>query len=137
MAIDTLGVALRHLNHLFSEGVVAGLSNAQLLDRFLAQGDAEAFEALVARHRPMVLSVCRAILRDPRDVEDAFQATFLVLVKNGGMIRERDALAGWLHRVAHRVAIRANAAAARRRTARKEGGTDDRRRLNEQAGSLE
>ncbi len=115
MAIDTLGVALRHLNHLFSEGVVAGLSDAQLLDRFLAQGDAEAFEALVARHRPMVLSVCRAILRDPRDVEDAFQATFLVLVKNGGMIRERDALAGWLHRVAHRVAIRANAAAARRR----------------------
>ena len=122
MAIETLGVALRHINRLFSEGVVAGLSDAQLLERFLGQGDAEAFEALVARHGPMVLSVCRAILRDPHDAEDAFQATFLVLVKNGGMIRGRDALAGWLHRVAHRVAIQANTAAARRRTLERKVG---------------
>ncbi len=116
MAIDTLGAALRQLNRLFAKGVVAGLSDAQLLERFLAQGDAEAFEALVGRHGPMVLSVCRGILRDPHDAEDAFQATFLVLVKKGATIRGRDALAGWLHQVAHRVAIRANTAAARRRT---------------------
>src|SRR5262245_15266711 len=116
MAIETLGAARRQINRLFADGVVAGLSDAQLLERFLAQGDSGAFEALVPRHGPMVLSVCRAILRDPHDVEDAFQATFLVLVKNGGTIRRRDALAGWLHRVAYRVAIRANAAAARRRT---------------------
>ncbi len=116
MAIDTLGAALRQLNRLFASGVVAGLSDAQLLERFLTEGDAGAFEALVGRHGPMVLSVCRGILREPHDAEDAFQATFLVLVKKGGKVRGRDALAGWLHKVAHRVAIQANTAAARRRT---------------------
>ena len=115
MSIETLGAALRQLNRLFADGVVAGLSDAQLLERFLGQGDATAFEALVGRHGPMVLSVCRGILRDPHDAEDAFQATFLVLVTKGGTIRGRDALAGWLHQVAHRVAIQANASAARRR----------------------
>jgi RNA polymerase sigma factor (sigma-70 family) len=64
----------------------------------------------------MVLSVCRGILREPYDAEDAFQATFLVLVKKGGTVRGRDGLAGWLHKVAHRVAIQANTAAVRRRT---------------------
>ena len=70
----------------------------------------------MGRHGPMVLSVCRAILRHPHDAEDAFQATFLILVKKGRTIRGGDALGGWLHQVAHRVAIQANAAAARRRT---------------------
>ena len=120
MAIETLGVALRQLRGLFAEGTVGGLSDAQLLERFLNRGDAGTFEALVGRHGPMVLSVCRAILRDPHDAEDAFQATFLVLVRNGGAIRRRDALAGWLHEVAHRVAIRANSALARRRRLEKE-----------------
>src|SRR5271154_7065602 len=110
MAIETLGAAIRQIRCLFADGVVAGLSDAQLLDPLLAQRVAGAFEALVCRHGPMVLSVCRAILRDPHDAEDAFQATFLVLVKNGAAIRGRDALAGWLHRVAHRVAIEANTA---------------------------
>jgi len=122
MAIETLGAALRQINRLFAEGVVAGLSDAQLLERFLTQGDAGAFEALVGRHGSMVLSVCRGILRDPRDAEDAFQATFLVLVQKGGTIRGRDALGGWLHQVAHRVAIQANAAAARRRTLERQVG---------------
>ena len=81
MAIETLGAALRHINRLFVEGTVSGLPDAQLLDRFLAGRDREAFEVLVARHGPMVLSVCRGILRNPSDAEDAFQATFLVLVK--------------------------------------------------------
>ena len=122
MAIETLGAALRQINRLFAGGVVAGLSDAQLLDRFLAQSDAGAFEALMARHGPMVLSVCRGIVRDPRDAEDAFQATFLVLVKKAGSIRGRDALGGWLYRVAHRVAIQANAAAARRRVRERQAG---------------
>ena len=122
MAIETLGAALRQINRLFAEGVVAGLTDAQLLDRFLAQKDAGAFEALVARHGPMVLSVCRGILRDPRDAEDAFQATFLVLVKKAGSIRGRDALGGWMYRVAYRVAIQANAAAARRRAKERQAG---------------
>src|SRR5258706_16185654 len=115
MVIETLGAALRQINRLFAEGVIAELSDAQLLERFLIQGDAGAFEALVGRHGPMVLSVCRAILRNPCDAEDAFQATFLVLVKKGRTIRGRDVLGGWLYQVAHRVAIQANTAAARRR----------------------
>ena len=115
MAIETLGAALRQLNRLFADGVVTGLSDAQLLERFLSHGDAGAFEALLGRHGPMVLSVCRGILRDLHDAEDAFQATFLVLVKTGGKIRGGDALGGWLHRVAHRVANQANVSAARRR----------------------
>ncbi len=122
MAIETLAAALRQINRLFAEGVVAGLTDAQLLERFLTQSDAGAFEALVARHGPMVLSVCRGILRDPRDAEDAFQATFLVLVKKAGSIRGRDALGGWLYRVAHRVAIQANAAASRRRARERQAG---------------
>ena len=122
MAIETLGAALRQIKGLFANGVAAGLSDAQLLERFLTRGDAGAFEALVGRHGPMVLSVCRAILRDPHDTEDAFQATFLVLVKKGGTIRGRDALGGWLHQVAHRVAIQANTAAARRRTLERQVG---------------
>ena len=122
MAIETMGAALQQINQLFAAGVMSGLSDSQLLERFLTQADVEAFEVLVGRHGPMVLSVCRAILRDPHDAEDAFQATFLVLVKTGGTIRGRDALAGWLHRIAHRVAHQANLAAARRRRYEKEVG---------------
>ena len=71
MAIETLGAALRKINRLFAEGSVTGLSDAQLLERFFAERDAAAFEVLVARHGPMVLSVCRCVLRDPNDAEDA------------------------------------------------------------------
>jgi RNA polymerase sigma factor (sigma-70 family) len=122
MAIETLRAALRQINRLFAEGVVTGLSDAQLLERFHTQHDAGAFEALVGRHGPMVLSVCRGILRDPHDAEDAFQATFLVLVAKGRTIRGRDAVGGWLHQVAHRVAIQANTALARRRTLERQVG---------------
>jgi RNA polymerase sigma factor (sigma-70 family) len=122
MAIETLGAALRQINRLFVEGVVAGFSDAQLLERFLTHGDAGAFEALVARHGPMVLSVCRGVLRDPHAAEDAFQATFLVLVKKGCTIRGRGSLGGWLHQVAHRVAVQANIAAARRRALERQAG---------------
>jgi RNA polymerase sigma factor (sigma-70 family) len=122
MAIKTMGAALRQINRLFAEGVVGALSDAQLLERFLTEGDAAAFEALLGRHGPMVLSVCRGILRDPGDAEDAFQATFLILVQKGGTIRGRDALGGWLHQVAHRVANQANGAAARRRKLERQVG---------------
>ncbi len=72
----------------------------------MAEGDHAAFAALVARHGPMVLGVCRRVLRDERDVEDAFQATFLVLVRRAGAIRDGDRVGRWLHGVAHRVAVR-------------------------------
>jgi Sigma-70 region 2 len=68
---------LRHIKHLFADGAVTGLSDSQLLERFVAGHDAAAFEALVAHHGPIVLSVCRSILNDPNDAEDVMQATFL------------------------------------------------------------
>src|SRR4051812_40546025 len=77
MAIETLGAALRQIDRLFGEGTSTGHADEQVLERFVARRDSAAFEVLVARHGPMVLSVCRGILRDPNDAEDAFQATFL------------------------------------------------------------
>jgi RNA polymerase sigma factor (sigma-70 family) len=85
-----------------------------LLERYLAERDEAAFAALVARHGSMVLGVCRRILRDERDIEDAFQATFLVLVRRAGTIRDSERIGRWLYGVAHRVAVRAEAHAARR-----------------------
>ncbi len=122
MAIETLGAALRQMNRLLAGGTVTGFSDAQLLERFVSEHDAAAFEALVGRHGPMVLGVCRGILRDPNDAEDAFQATFLILVKKSGTFRGHVALGPWLYQVAHRVAIRANAAAARRRACERRAG---------------
>jgi RNA polymerase sigma factor (sigma-70 family) len=122
MAIETLGAVLRQINRLFSDGAVTGLSDAQLLERFLTERDGAAFEVLMARYGPMVLSVCRGVLRNPSDAEDAFQATFLVLVNKARRLRGRANLGGWLHLVAYRVAIQANAAAARRRVQEREAG---------------
>jgi RNA polymerase sigma factor (sigma-70 family) len=115
MAIKTLGSALGYLNRLFVDGTLSGFADDQLLGRFLATRDGAAFEALMARHGPMVLRVCRSVLRNASDAEDAFQATFLVLVRKARTLRGRANLGGWLHLVAYRVAIQANAAAARRR----------------------
>lgn len=104
--------ALDHLDRLFNRGTVAGLSEGALLERYVAGRDEATFAALVARHGPMVLGVCRRLLRDERDVEDAFQATFLVLVRRAAVIRDGDRLGRWLHGVAHRVAVRARACRA-------------------------
>ena len=99
-----------------------GIPDSQLLERFVSRHDSAAFEALVAHHGPMVLSVCRGILKDPNDAEDAFQATFLILVKKSSDSPRPEALGPWLYQVAHRVAIRANAAAARRRACERRAG---------------
>jgi RNA polymerase sigma-70 factor (ECF subfamily) len=106
------------LNRLFRTGTLVGLSDGQLLERFVRRHDeaAEAaFEVLVERHGPMVLGVCRRVLRDLHDAEDAFQATFLVLVRKAGTVRERESVAEWLHGVAVRVSAHARVASARRR----------------------
>ncbi|AGA28770.1 sigma-70 family RNA polymerase sigma factor [Singulisphaera acidiphila] len=121
MANDTSTASLRHLSTLFSSGTPSGLSDTQLLDRIRAATRAAstaeaAFEALMARHGPMVLGVCRRALNDPRDVEDAFQATFLVLVRKSGVVRVDDSLGRWLYGVARRVAHRARTLAEKRRT---------------------
>ncbi|WP_406701048.1 sigma-70 family RNA polymerase sigma factor [Singulisphaera sp. Ch08] len=115
MASAHEGAVLHQLGRLFGRGTVAGLSEWQLLSRYLNDRDEVAFEALVARHGPMVLGVCRRLLVDPNDVDDAFQATFLVLVRRANSLGERDAIGHWLYGVAHRVALRARSEAARRR----------------------
>ena len=89
--------------------------DSHLLERFAAHRDAAAFEALLQRHGPMVWGVCRRVLFDPNDVDDAFQATFLVLVRKAHAIAKRESLGSWLHGVAHRVALRAKSQAATRR----------------------
>ena len=86
-----------------------GASDAELLDRWVVNRDEAAFELLLRRHGPLVLSVCRRLLHHPQDVEDAFQAAFLLLVRKAASIRRRQALASWLYKVAYRVALRARA----------------------------
>src|SRR5690242_12435520 len=90
------------------------LTDVQLLERFAARRDEEAFAQLVRRHGPVVLRVCRQILRHQQDAEDAFQATFLVLARKAGSIRGAEALPSWLYSVASRLAGRMRAAAVRR-----------------------
>jgi len=111
------GIVLGRIRTLFNEGRIGIMTDEQLLERFAARRDEAAevaFEVLVLRHGPMVLGVCRRVLRDPHEVEDAFQATFLILARRAGSIRKRDALGGWLRKVAHRVAARAKALSVRR-----------------------
>jgi RNA polymerase sigma factor (sigma-70 family) len=118
MAIGRSDAVKRHLRTLFNVGTYGTLTDEQLLDRFAAHGDEAAelaFAAIVERHGPMVLRVCRSVLRDEHDAQDAFQATFMVLVRRIGSLCVGDSLGPWLHGVARRVAGVARSAAARRR----------------------
>jgi RNA polymerase sigma factor (sigma-70 family) len=90
-------------------------ADRQLLERFVTRREEEAFAAILERHGPLVLGLCRRLLEHEQDAEDAFQATFLILARKAGSIRKREALAGWLYEVAYRVAMRMRAAAGRQR----------------------
>src|SRR6266705_3488916 len=112
MSRGQLRSLVRHLRRITGR-VDAGVPDAELLHRYVAEGDEAAFELLLWRHGPMVRGVCRRVLRHTQDAEDAFQATFLALVRKAVSISQRESLAGWLYRVAYRVALRARDAVAR------------------------
>jgi len=116
----------RQIQILFQPESLSGLSDAQLLERFLAGRDESselAFTALVERHGPMVLGVCRRILADSHDAEDAFQATFLILVRKARSVRVEGSIGRWLYGVAMRVATRGKAR-TNRREARETGSVE-------------
>src|SRR5262245_10921734 len=91
-------VILRHIRGLAGPG---DLPDRELLERFTAGREGPAFETLVRRYGPMVLGVCRRVLGNLHDAEDAFQATFLVLARKAGSICKREALGSWLYGVAY------------------------------------
>jgi RNA polymerase sigma factor (sigma-70 family) len=122
MSEEPLRSLLRGLRRL-GDRPGGALTDAQLLERFVRQRDQAAFELLVWRHGPLVLGVCRRLLRHEQDIEDAFQATFLVLVRKASSIVRREAVGGWLYKVAYRVALAARATAAAR-AAREEPWAD-------------
>jgi RNA polymerase sigma factor (sigma-70 family) len=115
MADASLGCVIRHLRDLTARGTDEGRSDGELLRAFLNKGDQPAFAALVRRHSPLVLNVCRRVVRQEQDAEDACQATFLLLARRAVSIRKQNSLASWLHGVAFRMATEARRAASRRR----------------------
>src|SRR6202047_3848288 len=120
MATSQTSEVIRHLRRTMLLREVADLTDGQLLEDSLSRRNEAALAALVQRHGPMVWGVCRRVLHNHHDAEDAFQATFLVLVRKAESIRHREMMANWLYGVAHQTAIKARAILARRRTREKQ-----------------
>ena len=120
MATTPLRKVVEHLGKIAFLQECSNLSDEQLLHAFLVRGEEFAFRTLVKRHGPMVLGVCRRVLRDYHDAEDAFQATFLVLVRKAAAIGKRQLLANWLYGVAYRTAMQARKALTRRKARERE-----------------
>jgi RNA polymerase sigma factor (sigma-70 family) len=115
MMSSPLAAGIRHLRGKLAAQQRCEDSDEQLLHAFLTHRDESAFAVLVRRHGPMVLHVCRCLLKHQQDAEDAFQATFLVLARNAAALRKKSSLASFLHGIAYRTAMKAKRAAARRR----------------------
>src|SRR4051794_10954858 len=111
---------IRHLRGAVLLGDGGGLTDGQLLEGFRSRREEAALAALVARHAAMVWGVCRRILSNEQDAEDAFQATFLVLVRKASAIAVPNLLANWLYGVARQTAMKARTNAARRRAREKQ-----------------
>jgi len=114
MATHALADVLRYI-HCLASDLFVDASDGKLLEQFITQRDELAFAALLQRHGPLVFGVCRQVLGNPHDAEDAFQATFLVLARKATLIRKREALAAWLHRVALNIARTAKSSTTQRR----------------------
>ena len=114
MATSLMNPIISQLRRTVLQRDGAGLTNGQLLESYLNVQDEAAFAVLVRRHGPMVLGVCRRVLRNRHDAEDAFQVTFLVLVRKAGSIVPREMVANWLYGVAYRTALKARTMLARR-----------------------
>jgi len=110
-----MNMADRDLEILFDVGVAGTLTDGQLLGRFVERREGAVFEAIVRRHGPMVRGVCRRVLRDPHDADDAYQATFLVLARKAASIAHREQVGNWLYGVAYRTAVKARAMRSKRR----------------------
>lgn len=125
MPAKLTNTTVRDLRTLFQIGPIGTSTDAHLLEQFRSEGPSAeaAFATLVTRHGPMVLRVCRGVLNDEHDAQDAFQATFLVLVRKAASVRNMSSVASWLYGVAHRVASRAKVNAARRRSLEREAAT--------------
>ncbi len=115
MATSQMSEVIQHLRRTILLRDGAGLTDGQLLEDFISRHEEAALEALVRRHGPMVWGVCRRVLRNHHDAEDAFQATFLVLIRKAASIATRELLANWLYGVANRTALKARAIAARKK----------------------
>ncbi|HEX3451290.1 MAG TPA: RNA polymerase sigma factor, partial [Isosphaeraceae bacterium] len=117
MRDSRLGPVLKEIHALYSVGTQTGLTDGELLERFVTnegEGSQFAFSALVRRHGPMVLRVCQRLLSDVHESQDAFQATFLILAKKAGSLRDCGSVGPWLFGVANRVAAKSRTATERR-----------------------
>ena len=112
--------------HPLAAAVRDAAGDAELVVRYATLGEEAAFAALVRRHGPMVLGVCRRVLGNAHDAEDCFQATFLVLARKAGSLKRPEALANWLYGVAFRIATRSKTMAARRLLQERTAGQEPR-----------
>jgi RNA polymerase sigma factor (sigma-70 family) len=115
MAAGRIEPIIQHLRRVVLREDKGGMTDGQLLERFITHRDAAAFDALVWRHGPMVLGVCHRLLGNLHDAEDGFQATFLVLARKATSVSPRERVGNWLYGVAYTTAARARAANAKRR----------------------